>query len=58
MLALITSRIPGPVTETVDRDPGILTLVFVCARALRSGTEAAFARRCELARAAGGPNPL
>ncbi len=58
MLALITSRIPGPVTETVDRDPGFLTLLFACARALRTGTEAAFERRCALARAAGGPNPL
>ena len=31
MLALIASQIPGPVTETVDRDPGILTFVFACA---------------------------
>jgi hypothetical protein len=58
MLALITSRIPGPVAETVDRDPGILTLAITVARALRSGAEAAFARRCALARAVGGPNPL
>lgn len=58
MLALISSRIPGPVTETVDRDPGILTLMFACARAVRSGAEVAFARRCALARAIGGPNPL
>ncbi|MCJ2054570.1 hypothetical protein [Methylobacterium sp. J-070] len=58
MLALITSRIAGPVTETADRDPGFLTLMFTVARALRGGAEAAFARRCALARAAGGPNPL
>ena len=58
MLALIASRIPGPVTETADRDPGILTLAFSLARALRAGTEAAFARRCALAQAAGGPSPL
>jgi hypothetical protein len=58
MLALITSRIPGPVAETADRDPGILTLIITVARALRSGAEAAFARRCALARAVGGPNPL
>jgi hypothetical protein len=58
MLALITSRIPGPATETADRDPGIITLVFAVARALRSGSEAAFARRCAMARAVGGPNPL
>jgi len=58
MLALIASRIPGPVTETADRDPGFLTLVFACARAVRTGAETAFARRCALARAVGGPNPL
>ncbi|MDP4002057.1 hypothetical protein [Methylobacterium sp. NEAU K] len=58
MLALIASRIPGPVTETADCDPGILTLVFALTRAVRSGTEAAFARRCALAQAVGGPSPL
>ena len=58
MLALITSRIPGPVTETADRDPGFLTLLFTVARAARTGAETAFARRCAMARAAGGPNPL
>jgi len=58
MLALITSRIPGPATESADRDPGFLTLVFALARAVRSGSETAFARRCALARAVGGPNPL
>lgn len=58
MLALITSRIPGPVVETADRDPGFLTLVFAVGRALRSGSETAFARRCALARVVGGPNPL
>lgn len=58
MLALITSRIPGPVVETADRDPGFLTLVFAVARGLRNGAETAFARRCALARAVGGPNPL
>ena len=58
MLALIASRIPGPVTETADRDPGFLTLIFAFARAIRTGAESAFARRCALAQAAGGPNPL
>jgi len=58
MLAFIATRIPGPVAETADRDPGILTLAFSLARALRTGAEAAFARRCALAEAAGGPNPL
>ncbi|MGT2486811.1 MULTISPECIES: hypothetical protein [Methylobacterium] len=58
MLALITSRIPGPAVETADRDPGFLTLVFAVARTLRGGAETAFARRCALARAVGGPNPL
>jgi hypothetical protein len=58
MLALITSRIPGPATESADRDPGFLTLVFALARAVRSRSETAFARRCALARAVGGPNPL
>lgn len=58
MLALIASRIPGPVVETADRDPGILTLAFVLARALRRGTETAFANRIALAQAAGGPSPL
>jgi hypothetical protein len=58
VLALITSRIPGPVAETADRDPGILTLMFAVARAVRTGTETAFARRCALAHAVGGPNPL
>ncbi|MGH1569891.1 hypothetical protein ACRAWG_03500 [Methylobacterium sp. P31] len=58
MLALITSRIPGPVAETADRDPGILTLMFAVARAFRTGTEAAFARRCAMARAVGGAKPL
>lgn len=58
MLAFIATRIPGPVAETADRDPGILTLVFSLARAVRVGAEAAFARRCALAEAAGGPNPL
>ncbi|MFC6740309.1 hypothetical protein [Methylobacterium tardum] len=57
MLALITSRIPGPATESADRDPGFLTLVFAVARAVRTGSETAFARRCALARAVGGPNP-
>ena len=58
MLTLITTRLPGPVTETADRDPGFLTLIFVLARAARNGAETAFARRCALARAVGGPNPL
>ena len=58
MLALITSRIPGPAVETADRDPGFLTLVFTVARAARGFAETAFARRCALARAVGGPNPL
>lgn len=58
MLALITSRIPGPAVETADRDPGFLTLVFAVARTVRSGAESAFARRCALARSIGGPNPL
>ena len=58
MLALITSRIPGPVAETADRDPGFLTLLFAVARAVRGGAEVAFARSCALARAVGGPNPL
>ncbi|WP_187278556.1 hypothetical protein [Methylobacterium sp. WL64] len=58
MLAIIATRIPGPVAETADRDPGILTLVFSLARVVRHGSKAAFARRCALAEAAGGPNPL
>lgn len=58
MLAFIASRIPGPVVETADRDPGILTLAFTLARALRRGAETAFARRCDLVRDAGGPDPL
>lgn len=58
MLSLIASRIPGPATESVDRDPGIITLVLALARAVRTGSEAAFARRCALAHAVGGPNPL
>ena len=58
MLAFIATRIPSPVAETADRDPGILTLVFTLARALRNGAEASFARRCALAQAAGGPSPL
>jgi hypothetical protein len=58
MLAFIATRIPGPVAETADRDPGILTLAFTLARAVRNGAETAFARRCALALAAGGPSPL
>lgn len=58
MLALITSRIPGPVEETLDRDPGIFTLAFAVVRALRSGAQAALARHCALARDLGGPTPL
>lgn len=58
MLALIASRIPGPAEEAVDRDPGIITLALTIARALRRGAGTAFERRCALARAAGGPNPL
>jgi hypothetical protein len=58
MLALITSRIPGPANESADRDPGFLTLMFAIVRAARNGAEGAFARRCALARAVGGPNPL
>ena len=56
MLALIASRISSPVVETADRDPGILTLAFALARALRRGVLAA--RRRAPARHAGGPNPL
>ena len=58
MLALITSRIPGPAPEAAARDPGFLTLGFAVARAVRNGSETAFARRCALARAVGGPHPL
>ncbi len=58
MLAFIASRIPRPAVETADRDPGILSLAFILARALRRGAESAFARRCALARDAGGPTPL
>lgn len=58
MLALIASRISSPVVETADRDPGILTLAFTLARALRRGAEAVLARRWAPARDAGGPHPL
>ena len=58
MLALIASRIPGPVEETADRDPGILTRAFALARARRDGAEAAYARHCNLIRDLGGPSPL
>ena len=58
MLALIASRISGPVVETPDRDPGILTLAFTLARTLRRGAGVVFARRRAPARDAGGPNPL
>jgi hypothetical protein len=58
MLALITSRIPGPVAETADRDPGFLTLLFAVARAVRGGAGQGATPGEGDFRAVGGPNPL
>ncbi|MDP4025541.1 hypothetical protein Q8W71_23175 [Methylobacterium sp. NEAU 140] len=58
MLALIASRIPGPVEETSDRDPGFLTLAFSVARILRRGARTAYRRHVALIAAAGRPFPL
>ncbi|WP_430912993.1 hypothetical protein [Methylobacterium sp. sgz302541] len=53
MLAVIASNVAAPAEEAADRDPGILTLAAAVVRAVRRGSAAAFARRCERAREAG-----
>ena len=58
MLAFIASRVPHPLEETVDRDPGALTLAFALARIVRREAKLAFARHCDLLARAGGSTPL
>lgn len=53
MLAVIASNVPAPEQETVDRDPGILTLASALVRVIRRGSAAAFARRVDRVREAG-----
>ncbi|GJE45248.1 hypothetical protein [Methylobacterium soli] len=53
MLTVLVSNIAEPLEEPLDRDPGVLTLAATLLRAIRRGHEAAFARRCEKARATG-----
>lgn len=58
MLALIATRVPQPVEEIADRDPGFLTLAFTVLRAVRREANTAFARHCHLLMQAGGARPL
>ena len=53
MLAVIASNLSAPAEDSLDRDPGILTLAAAILRSLRSGSAAAFARRCDRVREAG-----
>ncbi|MGU3540301.1 hypothetical protein [Methylobacterium sp. A54F] len=50
MLAVIATHITQPAEESVDRDPGILTLAALVTRSLRRSVGTAFARRCDQAR--------
>lgn len=49
MLAFLVSNMPRPIDESVDRDPGVITLAATLLRALNRRHEAAFQRRCDLA---------
>lgn len=53
MLAVIVSGVSQPTEESLDRDPGILTLAVSVLRSLRLAADAAFMRRCERVREAG-----
>ncbi|MCJ2011372.1 hypothetical protein [Methylobacterium sp. J-076] len=58
MLAFITARVPSPVQEVADRDPGIFTLAFALLRTVRRTSAEAFTLHCNLMAKAGGPNPF
>jgi len=54
MLSLLTAKRLHPEVEPIVGDPGAITLALSIVRALRRGQDAAFERRCAIARRGGG----